>query len=728
LTEDHASNLNDCNGWADFWRNNIGMNVIPADTRNKTTNIPWGQWQEKAIPQELHDHWKRANAFGGGLAVILGKAWHRHPDLYLWGIDADNQSAINVICRRNGKHTSVNELSTIFIVEQHEDDPTRLHIYGYSEKPYPKISAGAGVCEVKSQGTHGIMYCTNSIHKNGHRYEILGTLEPTINEELVEHIFHISGNGKDYNDGRIPVKERAKQIHYAGNNRHEELLVYIESLLFNQTFMVVHSDEEVRQYAHDYNNKRNVPPLDDKEFDNVWYDAVRFVNKKKTERDNRHVKENDRNYEEEAIGIIEEASKAIMSKHRILTVEESKEILYFHNGVYVSGGEILIEREAEAMYDYQLSTKAIAEIKGHIMRQTYHKRSEFDSDLNIINLKNRLYNILTGESKPHTPDYLSINQKPILYDPKSKSSLFGKYLNEVLYSAEIRTAVEIMAYTFYRDNPLEIISILFGYGANGKSVFTGLLTCLHGIKNVSNVPLNAIVKNPFALSDLENKDVNIDTELSSATIHDTAILKKLTGRQPVRIERKNQRAYDAALHTKLFFSANKIPQTTDESDAYFRRNVLISFPNKFDEDKADPDLLGKLTTDEEMSGIFNVLMIALRRILNSKAIFVSEKTIQQRRQKYELATNPIVSFIKDAISEESVETDKTTKDLLYHSYKRFCKNNKLAVESKENFGKILKSKRLEEGRESSGERRTIWKGVRLAEEYQIEPDQQTLAV
>ncbi|MDQ6863513.1 MAG: DUF5906 domain-containing protein [Thermoproteota archaeon] len=99
---------------------------------------------------------------------------------------------------------------------------------------------------------------------------------------------------------------------------------------------------------------------------------------------------------------------------------------------------------------------------------------------------------------------------------------------------------------------------------------------------------------------MANKDVNIDTELSSATIHETSILKKLTGRQPVRIERKNQRAHDATLHAKLFFSANKIPQTADESDAYFRRNVVISFANKF-EDKADPDLLGKLTTHEEMS-------------------------------------------------------------------------------------------------------------------------------
>jgi phage/plasmid-associated DNA primase len=103
-------------------------------------------------------------------------------------------------------------------------------------------------------------------------------------------------------------------------------------------------------------------------------------------------------------------------------------------------------------------------------------------------------------------------------------------------------------------------------------------------------------------------------------------LKKLTGRQPVRIERKNQRAYDALLFAKLIFSANKIPETQDESDAYFRREIIISFPNRFEDGKgADPNLLRKLTTEEELSGIFNVLMPTLRRVLN-KSIFVREKT------------------------------------------------------------------------------------------------------
>jgi hypothetical protein len=33
------------NDAADFWRYNIGANVIPADTRNKTTSIGWTEYQ-----------------------------------------------------------------------------------------------------------------------------------------------------------------------------------------------------------------------------------------------------------------------------------------------------------------------------------------------------------------------------------------------------------------------------------------------------------------------------------------------------------------------------------------------------------------------------------------------------------------------------------------------------------------------------------------------------------
>jgi hypothetical protein len=51
--------------------------------------------------------------------------------------------------------------------------------------------------------------------------------------------------------------------------------------------------------------------------------------------------------------------------------------------------------------------------------------------------------------------------------------------------------------------------------------------------------------------------------------------------------------------------------------------------------------------------------------------------------------------------------------------------------SKETFGKVLKTKYgFQDGRESSGRRRTFWKGVRLTERYYqiIGHEQQTLTV
>ena len=67
--------LDDYNGWADFWRVDIGVNVIPADTKNKITQS-WLEWQNKPIPDKIHNEWKDTGAFSKGMAVILGKVWH----------------------------------------------------------------------------------------------------------------------------------------------------------------------------------------------------------------------------------------------------------------------------------------------------------------------------------------------------------------------------------------------------------------------------------------------------------------------------------------------------------------------------------------------------------------------------------------------------------------------------------------------------------------------------
>jgi len=162
------------NEFADFWRHDVGVNVIPANTREKRPIIEWKEWQDKPIPEELHNRWKSENRFNDGMAVIAGKVWHNKQKecLYLNCIDADNAKAIEEICSQNGKGSiTLQGLARCTLVEQHLDDPTKAHIYIYSNKPFAKKTsdniinnnidnnnAESPLIEVKGLGEHGIMF------------------------------------------------------------------------------------------------------------------------------------------------------------------------------------------------------------------------------------------------------------------------------------------------------------------------------------------------------------------------------------------------------------------------------------------------------------------------------------------------------------------------------------------------------------------------------------------
>lgn len=472
---------------------------------------------------------------------------------------------------------------------------------------------------------------------------------------------------------------------------------------------------------------------------------------------------------------VQETYETIMEEKCFVTVKQTNEIYGLDNGVFLPQGDILIGKRAEILWPIvtawvdqnglehhqELSIATFNEIKGHIMRRTYHELEEFDSDINLQNFKNGLYHIMDQKFTPHddskhnsfNPPYLSFNQKPVIYNPKARPKMFLNFLREVTYKEDLWPLIQLMSYTFYPQNPYEIITILHGGGSNGKSVIFLVLTGLHGIRNVSNVSLDTIINNRFGLFDMLNKSVNLDAELSSGVIEDTALLKKLTGRQSIRVEQKNQKAFDAFLHAKLWLSANEIPQTSDQTDAYYRRNVVISFPKKFEprdydvfckkcrfneiEDnrilygykskkemadreqgiyKEDNELPEKLTTEEELSGILNIMMRTLRIVLKNKRIITNEKTIQERKNKYEMAANPVGVFLRVAVSKESTPDDYTIKDDSYKAYRRYCNYFNLPIMAKDKFCKIVK-RDFEDGRiREDKDRIYIWKGMRLVDE------------
>jgi hypothetical protein len=81
--------------------------------------------------------------------------------------------------------------------------------------------------------------------------------------------------------------------------------------------------------------------------------------------------------------LIEDGTRFLKSRHTFKTIEETKEIVYYDKdkGVYVPGGEVIIETDLEDIFEFKLTGAVITEIKGHIMRQTYVKRPHNETNL-----------------------------------------------------------------------------------------------------------------------------------------------------------------------------------------------------------------------------------------------------------------------------------------------------------------------------------------------------------
>jgi putative DNA primase/helicase len=171
-------------------------------------------------------------------------------------------------------------------------------------------------------------------------------------------------------------------------------------------------------------------------------------------------------------------------------------------------------------------------------------------------------------------------------------------------------------------------------------------------------------------------------------------------------------------YAKQIYSTNGIPQTPDETDAFFSRLIIVNFPHQFLGEKSDPYLLEKLTTEDELSGLLKVALKRLPRVLE-KGIYTESNSIDQNYEKYILSSDPVRAFVKSCVEQDS--NSNPSKEKMYSAYKEFCITNKLPIESEQSFSRKLtgehgfRCRQIRDGKENKT-RSYCWIGVRIKED------------
>jgi putative DNA primase/helicase len=421
--------------------------------------------------------------------------------------------------------------------------------------------------------------------------------------------------------------------------------------------------------------------------------------------------------DDERVGkfVPERLAKFMMDSHKFLTMRDSQDIYYFDDGIWNENGESLIKQIATRLLQERTRQMHIRETIGYIQATTFFQRDIFDSPpLYLIPLQNGVLDLRTMQLGDYFPEYYFSYKIPVAYDSNAVCPTIEKFFDEIVQPEDRKLLIEIPAYCLHRGYPIQKAVMFVGGGANAKSTYLNLVTSFLGFKNVSSISLQSIEHNRFASVDLYRKLANIFADLPNISLKNPGQFKMLVGGDLMRAEKKFKDSFKFYNHAKLLYSANVIPYVEDESDAFFRRWIIINFPFKFEGAKADTKILEKLTTPQELSGLLNLAIPALKKVLDIG--FSYSKTTDQVKRLYKEFSSSISSFGFYCIVQS--DEDYVAKDELYEAYRQYCRARNLPVDSNDKFFKqIRKDFAVSDYRPEGpkGERPQCLRGIKLIE-------------
>lgn len=362
------------------------------------------------------------------------------------------------------------------------------------------------------------------------------------------------------------------------------------------------------------------------------------------------------------------------------TLKANDRIYRYVDGVYREDGEPTIRAICRDLLGEHYSNKRLSEVIGYIKATTY---IDNQPDTSILNLKNGILNPFTMELMPHNPEKFTIIRIPIEYNPSAGCQVWNQKLREKCDEKTIIFLQEMFGYCFMPGQPLETAFLFYGPKRTMKSTILYILNQMLGENNVTAMSLQSLTDDPFSSAYLFGKKANICADIDSAALRSTGKFMQITGGDPITAGKKHEHHMTFYPESKLIFSCNIIPGTSNKDMAFYRRWKIVEFKNQTNIDDIDIKMKEKLS--EELPGILNWALNGLKRLINNGkfSYWLSEDDV---KDLYERSSDSINSYIYCNISMEEDES-MLKKRLVYADYANYCLKNRLFRHNPIRFGR-----------------------------------------
>ena len=404
------------------------------------------------------------------------------------------------------------------------------------------------------------------------------------------------------------------------------------------------------------------------------------------------ISENTRNKLSVNQGIIADCIRKTFSYMVVGNPGSKKTMIFaYSNGIYKEISRKALNKYVNSYIPNFLATNNLLNnISELLTNEDTEPYSILTGDPNIINLKNGLYNVKANEFKPHSSDYISSVQLNVKYNPNYiNHGYWDEFLNTLTMNDEdlkniIQEWYGLVLSNYNAAVPKKLL-LLYGKGDTGKSKLISVLIDLLGDNNSQSIQIQRL-SDRFALGNIFKSRLIHYGDLPSKRIDDAAlaVLKGLTGRDDISIERKGIDSFNIQYRGALMYSCNELPIITGDLGKHvFERFMIIPCNNPIPKEKQNPKLMDQLLLDKEY--IFFWSMEGLKRLISNNYMFTYSSKSEEAKTGYKLKSDSVRAFVNECYDITDNKKDRIKASVLYSAYEKWCAENGKQSVAKDKF-------------------------------------------
>ena len=336
----------------------------------------------------------------------------------------------------------------------------------------------------------------------------------------------------------------------------------------------------------------------------------------------------------------------------------------------------------------------------------YKHFTEFDKDRFLLCVANGAIDLKLdsdGFRKAKPEDHL-YKRSHVKYDLYADCPRWLQFLDEIfLGNKELIAFIQkAVGYTLTGSISAQCFFILYGTGANGKSVFLTILQSLMGdfaittsMDTFKDRKFKGNPQIPNDLAALYGKRFVKASELKENTRIDEERIKALTGEEEIQARYLYHEPFNFMPEFKIWLGVNHKPVIRGTDEAIWRRPKLIPFEAYFPPENRDENLLDTLKT--ELPGILLWAVEGCHK-WQREGLDFPEKVIKATNG-YREESDIVGRFLGECTVHGNGCKVKAKE--LYEAYKKWCEDSGEYAINQKNFGMKLTEKGYEKKRSNS---------------------------